>query len=187
MVLSAPLALVALTVATNFVSGTTTAQTQLVTYLKRGSNLTRAEFWDYWQTQHAPKVAPLAAHLGITRYQQILRLVGAKPKQIQVSGQILPTLVGQDAPSSNVPVEFDGIAMLLYPSVEVIHAFVTHPYYVDVVEPDEHSFMDKSAFGAGMVATFRGSHVEVVDDNKYVWAGDQATRHKYQELFETYL
>ncbi|GKT52763.1 ethyl tert-butyl ether degradation [Colletotrichum tofieldiae] len=154
----------------NFVSGTTTAQTQLVTYLKRGPNLTRAEFWDYWQSQHAPKVAPLAAHLGITRYQQVL-----------------PTLVGQDAPSSSVPVDFDGIAMLLYPSVEVIHAFVTHPYYVNVVEPDEHVFMDKSAFGAGMVATFRGTHTEVVDENESVWTGDPATRQTYQELFEKYL
>ncbi|TID02474.1 hypothetical protein CH35J_004803 [Colletotrichum higginsianum] len=161
---------------TSFVSGTSTGQTQLVTYLKKGANLTRAEFWDYWQTQHAPKVAPLAVHLGITRYQQI-----------QVSGQVLPTLVGRDEPSSEVPVEFDGIAMLLYPSVEVIHAFVTHPYYTDVVEPDEHNFMDKSAFGAGMVATFRGTQIEVADDNEYVWTGDRATRQLYMDLFATYL
>ncbi|KZL86880.1 hypothetical protein CI238_09235 [Colletotrichum incanum] len=176
MVLSTPFALAAMILVASFVPSATMAQTQLVTYLKRGSNLTRTEFWDYWQSQHAPKVAPLAAHLGIIRYQQI-----------QASGRVLPTLVGQDAPSSNVPVDFDGIAMLLYPSVEVIHAFVTHPYYVNVVEPDEHIFMDKSAFGAGMVATFRGTHIDVVDDNEYVWAGDQATRQTYQELFEKYM
>lgn len=100
---------------------------------------------------------------------------------------MLPTLVGRDEPSSEVPVEFDGIAMLLYPSVEVIHAFVTHPYYTDVVEPDEHNFMDKSAFGAGMVATFRGTQIEVADDNEYVWTGDRATRQLYMDLFATYL
>ncbi|KAJ0162940.1 hypothetical protein CTA2_3789 [Colletotrichum tanaceti] len=178
MLLSAPFALAATALtATSFVSGTSTGQTtQLITYLKRGANLTRSEFWDYWQSQHAPKVAPLAVHLGITRYQQI-----------RVSGQVLPTLVGRDGPSSGVPVEFDGIAMLLYPSVEVINAFVTHPYYADVVEPDEHNFMDKSAFGAGMVATFRGAQIQVVDDNEYVWTGDPATRQTYMDLFETYL
>ncbi|WQF76763.1 Putative EthD domain-containing protein [Colletotrichum destructivum] len=142
MLLSAPFVLAAMALTTSFVSGTSTGQTQLVTYLKKGANLTRAEFWDYWQTQHAPKVAPLAVHLGITRYQQVCYSLRddvqdqANWKQIQVSGQVLPTL---------------------------------------------------SAFGAGMVATFRGTQIEVADDNEYVWTGDRATRQLYMDLFATYL
>lgn len=53
---------------------TNTGQAQMVTYVKRASNLTQAEFWDYWETQHAPKVAPLAVHFNITRYQQVCEL-----------------------------------------------------------------------------------------------------------------
>lgn len=44
---------------------------QMVTYVKRREDLTQQEFWDYWETQHAPKVAPLAAHFNISRYQQV--------------------------------------------------------------------------------------------------------------------
>lgn len=48
-----------------------TGLVQMVTYVKRHSNFTREEFWDYWETQHAPKVAPLATYFNITRYQQV--------------------------------------------------------------------------------------------------------------------
>jgi glucose dehydrogenase len=48
-----------------------TGLVQMVTYVKRHPSYTREEFWDYWDTQHAPKVAPLAAYFNITRYQQV--------------------------------------------------------------------------------------------------------------------
>lgn len=51
----------------------TTGYTQMITYIKRHPDLSREEFWEYWQTQHAPKVAPLASHVGIVRYQQVCR------------------------------------------------------------------------------------------------------------------
>ena len=44
---------------------------QMVTYVKRRPDFTREEFWKYWETQHAPKVVPLAVHFNITRYQQV--------------------------------------------------------------------------------------------------------------------
>jgi hypothetical protein len=43
---------------------------QMVTYVKRNPNMTLDEFWQYWDTQHAPKVIPLATHFGVARYQQ---------------------------------------------------------------------------------------------------------------------
>jgi hypothetical protein len=48
-----------------------TGLTQMVTYVKRHPDYTREAFWSYWQTQHAPKVVPLATHFNITRYQQV--------------------------------------------------------------------------------------------------------------------
>ncbi|KAH7322387.1 EthD domain-containing protein [Stachybotrys elegans] len=152
-----------------------TGHMQMVTYVKRHPEYTREEFWEYWETQHAPKVAPLAAHFNITRYQQI-----------QVGGQILPTAGGSSRPASNVTVEFDGIAMFLYKSADVLTEMLSHPYYINVVEPDEHVFIDKAAFGTGMVATFIGSQVEVVNERKDVWIGDESVRAQYQEVFDSY-
>ncbi|KAH6672727.1 EthD domain-containing protein [Plectosphaerella plurivora] len=148
---------------------------QMVTYVKRHPDFTREEYWDYWQTQHAPKVAPLAVHFNITRYQQV-----------QVGGMILPTDAGSEVPAATEPVDFDGMAMFLYESADVLTAMLTHPYYLEVVEPDEHVFIDKTAHGGGMVATFIGTHVEVVDREKDVWVGDDATGIKYQQLFNSY-
>lgn len=77
--------------------------------------------------------------------------------------------------------------MFLYRSDEVLAAMLAHPYYLNVVEPDEHVFIDKSAFGAGMVATFVGKNIEIVDGKKDVWVGEKATRERYQDIFESYL
>ncbi|KAK1658244.1 EthD domain-containing protein [Colletotrichum godetiae] len=174
--LSVPFTIASTLLASSMAACSNTGQAQMVTYVKRGTNLTQAQFWDYWQTQHAPKVAPLAVHFNITRYQQI-----------QVGGQILPTEAGSTVPASTVPVDFDGIAMFLYKSPEVLTAMLSHPYYLAVVEPDEHVFIDKSAFGNGMVATFVGTDIEIVDGKQDVWVGSQATREKFQKIFESYL
>ncbi|KAJ4219320.1 hypothetical protein NW757_014561 [Fusarium falciforme] len=149
---------------------------QMVTYVKRHPDFTQEEFWEYWETQHAPKVVPLATHFNITRYQQV-----------HVRGKIVPTEAGASEPASNELVDFDGIAMFLYQSPDVLAAMLSHPYYLNVVEPDEHVFIDKEAFGNGMVATYIGEHVEAVDRARDVWVGDKSTRKKYQKLFNSYL
>lgn len=53
---------------------TKTGETQMVTYVKRRPDFTRRAFWQYWESQHAPKVVPLATHFNITRYQQVCAL-----------------------------------------------------------------------------------------------------------------
>jgi hypothetical protein len=75
----------------------------------------------------------------------------------------------------------------MYESPEVLTAMLSHPYYIEVVEPDEHVFIDKGAFGLGMVATFIGTNIEVVDRAKDVWVGDENTRKEYEDIFKTYL
>ncbi|KAM0327988.1 hypothetical protein ACHAQA_005387 [Verticillium albo-atrum] len=152
-----------------------TGLVQMVTYVKRHPDYTREEFWEYWETQHAPRVAPLATHFNITRYQQV-----------QVGGKIPPTAGGATEPSSNELVDFDGIAMFLYEAPEVLVAMLSHPYYLAIVEPDEHVFIDKAAPGGGMVATYIGNHVEIVDRARDVWVGDDAQRIKFQQLFDSY-
>jgi hypothetical protein len=109
------------------------------------------------------------------------------PIQVQVGGKILPVEAGASEPTSKKLVDFDGIAMFLYESPEVLTAMLSHPYYTEVVEPDEHVFIDKNAFGGGMVATFIGNHIEAVDRGEDVWVGDKITRRKYKKLFESYL
>lgn len=52
-------------------SSSDTGLLQMLTYVKRHPNMTRDEFWEYWDTQHAPKVIPLATQFGISRYQQV--------------------------------------------------------------------------------------------------------------------
>ncbi|PCD27347.1 hypothetical protein FGRA07_02486 [Fusarium graminearum] len=147
-------------VGTTLATSSNTGLLQMLTYVKRHPNMTRAEFWEYWDTQHAPK--------------------------IQVGGKIVPTDAGASAPASNNLVDFDGVAMFLYESADDLTAMLSHPYYIDVVEPDEHVFIDKSAYGNGMVATYIGENIEVVDDERSVWVGDEKTRNKYQRLFKSY-
>lgn len=65
-------------------------------------------------------------------------------------------------------VPFDGIAMFLYKSQEVMDAMLTHPYYAEVIQPDEAKLIDKNAFNGGQIATFTGSQVAVLDDKKDV-------------------
>ena len=90
-------------------------------------------------------------------------------------------------PFSDKLIEFDGIALFLYEKPEFLAAILRHPYYIDVVAPDEALFIDKAAFGNGQVATYVGTHISAVDDNQDDWAGNDVVREKYRKLFESYL
>ncbi|KAJ0347623.1 hypothetical protein COL154_013825 [Colletotrichum chrysophilum] len=149
--------------------------TQMITYVKRRPNSTQAEFWNYWYTEHAPKVAPLAKYFNISEYSQI-----------QVAGHVLPIVAGATEPASDVPVAYDGIAIFRYRSPDDLTAMLAHPYYKDVVSPDETVFIDKSAFGGGQVATHVGIYFGVVSNNNIVWVGNRTMEEEYQELFDSY-
>lgn len=77
--------------------------------------------------------------------------------------------------------------MFLYEAPEVLTAMLSHPYYLEIVAPDEAVFIDKAAFGGGMVATYVGKHIEAVDSGNDVWVGDKEIHDKYQKLFKSYL
>ncbi|KAF4427504.1 hypothetical protein CGGC5_v014341 [Colletotrichum fructicola Nara gc5] len=175
MVRIVPFTVTAMLFASSVAICTRNGLTQMLTHVKRHPSYTQTEFWDYWYTQHAPKVAPLASYFNISRYQQV-----------RIGGLVLPTEAGATEPASDVPVEFDGVAMFLYRSPDDLAAMISHPYYTEVVLPDEGVFIDKSAFGGGQVASFVGAHFEVVDDKKDIWIGSDADREKYQQLFDSY-
>lgn len=106
-------------------------------------------------------------------------------KQIQAGGQILPTLNGSE-PASSELVGFDGIAMFLSPSSDTLAQMLAHPYYTEVVAVDEAVFIDKEAYNSGMVATFSGRHVDVIENDADVWVGNDTLRAKYRALFAEY-
>ncbi|KAF5597247.1 hypothetical protein FPCIR_3674 [Fusarium pseudocircinatum] len=106
--------------------------------------------------------------------------------QIQVGGTIVSTGSGATQPVFNELVGFDAIAMFLYVSADVLTAMLPHTYYL-AVEPDEHVFIDKSAYSKGMVATYVGKDIEAVDHTRGVWKGDPVSLKKYQDIFNTYI
>lgn len=64
------------------------------------------------------------------------------------------------------PVKFDGIATWEVPSLEKFMEALEDPYYKDVIAPDEHNILDKEGLGAGIVASFTGKVVTVIDGGK---------------------
>ncbi|KAK2615008.1 hypothetical protein N8I77_001787 [Diaporthe amygdali] len=143
-------------------SKTTSTGVQVFHYLKRNPNLTRDQFWAYWQDIHGPKLVPLAENYGFLRYQQFRTFGKVLPVSSPEAAPNVADVGLKDTPSE--PVDFDGIAMFLFPSLDSFKAAVEDQYYLNVVEPDEHNLMDKSAPGRGVVASFQGSMIPVVQD-----------------------
>ncbi|TLD13529.1 uncharacterized protein PgNI_02730 [Pyricularia grisea] len=113
--------------------------------------------------------------------------------QIQAFGQILPQNAGEDNPASNKLTSFDGIASFIYPNASVLLDILAHPYYTAVVTNNEAKFIDKKAHNGGQVAVYVAEIVPVVGYGKNdiavavdIWTGDEATREKYQALFDEY-
>ncbi|KAI7908603.1 hypothetical protein M0657_012149 [Pyricularia oryzae] len=164
----------------NVTSSVASNSMQMLSYIKRKPCMPRDDFSRHWFEVHAPIVAPLALKFGITGYSQI-----------QAFGQILPQNAGEDNPASTELTSFDGIASFIYPNDSVLVDMLAHPYYTAVVANDEAKFIDKKAHNGGQVAVFVAKVAPVVgycdDDNAVnVWAGEDATKKKYQALFDEY-
>ncbi|KAH7357586.1 EthD domain-containing protein [Pyrenochaeta sp. MPI-SDFR-AT-0127] len=131
---------------------------QIVTYIRRRRDLTQEQFYDHWKNVHAPKVVPWAEKHGISRYQQVY-----------VSGSMVPIAATASAPNAiskdnlpTTPVEFDGIAMFLVPSLKQFTDAFKDPYYTEVIEPDEREMLDKDGPGSGVIASFQGPMIDMV-------------------------
>ncbi|KAI6342507.1 hypothetical protein MCOR25_011174 [Pyricularia grisea] len=177
-----PAALAAHMVLPNVTPSVASNSMQMLSYIKRKPCMRRDDFLRHWFEVHAPIVAPLALKFGITGYSQI-----------QAFGQILPQNAGEDDPASNELTSFDGIASFIYPNASVLLDMLAHPYYTAVVANDEAKFIDKKAHNGGQVAVYVAEVVPVVGYGKNdtavavdIWTGDEATREKYQALFDEY-
>lgn len=67
---------------------------------------------------------------------------------------------------STEPVEFDGIIMFVVSSLEQFIEAFQDPYYINVIEPDEHELLDKNGPGHGFLASFSGEMTTMVNGNK---------------------
>jgi hypothetical protein len=52
--------------------------------------------------------------------------------------------------------------MFLVPSMQEFTNAFSDPYFKEVVEPDEHNFLDKEGPGQGVVSTFKGELFDLV-------------------------
>ncbi|CAO2658118.1 Nn.00g073780.m01.CDS01 [Neocucurbitaria sp. VM-36] len=152
---------------------------QIVTYIRRRRDLTPEQFYHHWANIHAPKVIPWAEKHGIKRYQQV-----------HVSGSMVPTAATASAPNAlsktalpTTPIDFDGIAMFLVPSLKQFTDAFSDPYYIEVIEPDEREMLDKEGPGSGVVASFQGKMIDMVRNGRSA-AGDRGMG--YREGFEDF-
>jgi uncharacterized protein (TIGR02118 family) len=101
---------------------------KLLVYLRRRPDLTREQFRQYWRETHGPLVKGVGE---FTRH--IRRYVQYDPIEAKVSG---------------FPVELadvDGIAEVIFDSVEEIAAAYQEPRYMEIIRPDEFKFLELQA------------------------------------------
>jgi len=129
--------------------------TTILVYIRRKPGLTSEQFYDHWETVHARIVAPWAEKNGLLGY-----------RQIHLAGTLPPTNTAtQQSPhsTSTNTLHFDGIATFEVPAdVQFADAF-KDPYYTAVIEPDEARFIDKEGQGSGVLATFEGKTMTILD------------------------
>lgn len=83
------------------------------------------------------------------------------------------------------PIEFDGIAMFLVPSLKRFTDGFLDPYYIQVIEPDEREFLDKSGPGSGVVASFQGKMIDMMQEKTST--GAMVTeRDTFREVFDQF-
>ena len=110
--------------------------------------------------------------------------------QVHTAGHMVPVPATASAPNAisrgalpTTPVEFDGIAIFLVPSLQQFNAAFEDPYYVDVIEVDERVILDKEGPGSGVIASFNGKMTDMMQRglNAVGEKGD-----KYRKLWEEY-
>lgn len=73
--------------------------------------------------------------------------------------------------------------MFLVPSLERFTEAFSDPYYVEVIEPDECQLIDKDGVGNGVIASFQGRMVGVLEEGK---TKEWARHDEYWRVFEEF-
>jgi hypothetical protein len=114
----------------------------------------------------------------------------AKHSKVHTAGSIVPVPATASAPNAisrgelpTTPVEFDGIAVFLVPSLESFNAAFEDPYYQEVIEVDERVILDKAGPGSGVIASFNGRMVDMMQRGKSTIGDGEG---KYRRVWEQY-
>jgi len=107
-------------------------QYRITTFFKKRPDLTEQQFYDHWGNVHGPLVIPWALHHGVLEYTQY-----------QTPETLRRTFSSKMDPAFNTSIEYDAAADWYVDSYEAYLAAYTDPYYINVIEPDEHNFVDK--------------------------------------------
>jgi hypothetical protein len=83
------------------------------------------------------------------------------------------------------PRDFDGIAMFEVSSIDQFPAAFKDPYFISVVDPDEYYMIDKSGFQGGLIASYMGNMVSILDQGKSVIGKKGEAARKVWDEFET--
>lgn len=83
------------------------------------------------------------------------------------------------------PIEFDGIAMFLAPSLQQFTDAFKDPYYIKIIEPDEREFLDKTGPGSGVVASFQGRMLDIVNRGQSM-ISTVGKSEEYTRMFEDF-
>jgi hypothetical protein len=152
--------------------------TRITLFAKRRPDLSREQFYEYWEKVHAPLTAPWLVKYSIKGYSQVMArrslvtisLLGfriEKAKSILTDEQIHCFSTGSDTASDGTdgpPFEYDGIAQFDVVDMKTFGGAFADPYYVEVIKADEKNFLDPSA---RLIRTM-GPLKEVVSDGKAV-------------------
>ncbi|KAL6879929.1 EthD domain-containing protein [Trichoderma longibrachiatum] len=103
----------------------------LIGFIKRRPDLTQEQFYNYWRNVHAPKIAYWAKKHGITGYTQV-----------HTSNVLRQSLTSTPLPITVM--DYDGAVIWEISSLKHYMSAFADPYYVNVIAPDEHNFLDKS-------------------------------------------
>lgn len=80
--------------------------------------------------------------------------------------------------------DFDGIAVFLVPSLQQFNAAFEDPYYVEVIEVDERIILDKAGPGSGVIASFNGKMVDMMQRGQSTIANKGDEYHRVWEEYE---
>ena len=83
------------------------------------------------------------------------------------------------------PIEFDGIALFLVPSLKQFTDAFKDTYYVEVIEPYERELLDKAGPGSGVVASFQGKMIDVVHRGQSAIV-DKGKSKEHRKAFEEF-
>ncbi|KAL1891025.1 hypothetical protein Sste5346_007847 [Sporothrix stenoceras] len=106
---------------------------RVTTFFKRRPDITEEQCHDHWGFVHGPLVVPWALKYGICEYTQF-----------RTPSALRQAFCARMDPVFASGIEFDAAADFYVKSYDDYLAAYKDPYYLAVIEPDEHNFVDKS-------------------------------------------